>query len=249
VTEIPEHLLARSKARRAALGQAVDGDIAEASAPAANAAVEKSAASAPAAASSAAVAVAPETPVEAAPIAPYVEASIKRKKIPIWASSVLALLPVWALVYGLTLDPPTPREAGPRAQGAITYGSCSSCHGAGGGGGVGPALTKSTTDFTTAADQMEWVLEGTKGFQAQGRATYGATNKPVGGGGVMPAFPNLTAQEIIGVIRHEREVFSGEKFDLKSYDEILAMIEAKYPDRLAEFKEAIDQWKTLPSDA
>jgi mono/diheme cytochrome c family protein len=199
----------------------------------------------------------PATQAEAAPpppdepVAPYIDAALNRKKIPLWAASVLAFLPIWAIIYGLTLDKPTAREAGPLAQGALTYSSCASCHGGGGGGGVGPALNGGAVlkTFPNIADQMYWVIEGTAGFKELGIPTYGAQNKPVGGGGVMPAWDTLTAKELIAVIRHERDTLSGEKFDPKQYDEIQAMIDEKFPARSAEFKAAIDEWKILPPDA
>jgi len=227
-------------------------DVAAAAAPSEASGLARVGADAPAATASA-----PATQTEAAPpppdepVAPYIEAALNRKKIPFWAASVLALLPLWALVYGLTLDKPTAREAGPLAQGAITYSTCAACHGGTGGGGVGPALNGGAVlkTFPKAADQLYWVLEGTAGFKGLGIPTYGATNKPVGGVGNMPGWQALTAKELIGVIRHEREVLSGEKFDPKVYDEIQAMIDEKFPDKSAEFKAAIAEWKLLPADA
>ena len=48
------------------------------------------------------------------------EAAQSRKKIPVWAVPVLALLPIWAVVYALTLDPPT-EATGPLTIGAEVY--------------------------------------------------------------------------------------------------------------------------------
>lgn len=255
MTEVPEHLLQRSRDRRAALGLggAEDGGIAAAAAPRAAAEVEVAGAgAAPAAAAkksaTTATAAAPETKVE--PLAPYVDAGIRRKKIPVWAMPVLAALPIWAIIYAGTLDKATPKELGPLATGAEVYAGkgCSGCHGGGGGGGSGPALNKLTVDFSNPADQLYWVMEGSAGFQKLGLTTYGDSKKPIAGG--MPGWADsLTAPELVGVIRHEREVFAGDKFTPEEYDKMLAMITEKYPDRVDEFKAVFDQFKTLPPDA
>jgi hypothetical protein len=52
-------------------------------------------------------------------------------------------------------------------------------------------------------DHAAWVRLGTDGWPA---ATYGATQKPVGGVGTMPAWPTLTDQQIAEVVLHEREL-------------------------------------------
>lgn len=84
MTEVPEHLLKRSKDRRTSLD---GGTPAADAAPAAESApVEKATASAAAAPAAVVPAAVPE------PVPPYVEAAIKRKKIPIWAIPVLAFL-------------------------------------------------------------------------------------------------------------------------------------------------------------
>lgn len=87
--------------------------------------------------------------------------------------------------------------------------NCSGCHGAGGGGGVGPALNGVLNTFGSCADQEEWVTLGSSGFQAEGRQTYGDTNKPIGGG--MPGFSStLSAEQIAAVTSFERVRFGGE---------------------------------------
>ncbi len=87
--------------------------------------------------------------------------------------------------------------------------NCSGCHGAGGGGGVGPALTGVLTTFGSCVEHIEWVEVGTPGFQAQGRSTYGDTNKPVGGDGVMPPHASLSAEQLAAVSAFERVRFGG----------------------------------------
>jgi mono/diheme cytochrome c family protein len=91
--------------------------------------------------------------------------------------------------------------------------TCAGCHGAGGGGGVGPAMTGVLTTFGACTDHLEWVRLGTTGFQAAGRATYGDTNKPVGGGGTMPAHASLSDDQLAAVVVFERVRFGGEDPD------------------------------------
>lgn len=87
--------------------------------------------------------------------------------------------------------------------------NCAGCHGAGGGGGVGPALNGVINVFGSCSDHIEWIELGTQGFQAAGRSTYGDTNKPVGGGGIMPGFSSLSAEQLAAVTAFERVRFGG----------------------------------------
>ncbi len=87
--------------------------------------------------------------------------------------------------------------------------TCVGCHGAQGGGGVGPALTGVLTTFGSCTDHMEWVRLGTQGFQAAGRATYGDTDKPVGGVGNMPSHASLSDEQLAAVVSFERVRFGG----------------------------------------
>lgn len=88
--------------------------------------------------------------------------------------------------------------------------NCAGCHGAQGGGGVGPALNGVLTVFGACSDHIEWVTLGTQGFQAAGRSTYGDSNKTVGGVGTMPPFSSLTDEQIAAVSAFERVRFGGE---------------------------------------
>jgi hypothetical protein len=182
-------------------------------------------------------------------VPPCIEAARNRKKIPFWAVPVVAFTPIWVLIFALTLDQPTAKEPGPLAVGTETYSKCAGCHGAGGGGASGPQLSDGAvlTTFPNFADQLEWVMLGSQGFLDQGRTTKGAQNTPVKPG--MPSWETLTAPELLGVVRHEREALSGETFDPKVYDEALAMIEEKFPERSAEFEAAVEEFKNLPPDA
>ena len=210
MTEIPEHLLKRSRERRAAMGLGGDA-AAEGPADAGAGAGASSEAPVPAAAA-ATPAPAPAAAVEAAPPEPpkpepaYIQAAKKRKRAPYWATAVLAALPLWGYMYVRTLEPPPAGEDDPLVLGAEVYsGNCASCHGGTGGGVSAPAFVDGeiTATWPDWRDHAAWVRLGTDGWPA---ATYGATNKPVGGGGTMPPWPTLTDQQIAEVVLHEREL-------------------------------------------
>ena len=101
VTEIPEHLLKRSQARKAA-----GGDAAAASAPATTPATTPAAgdSAVPAVAAPKAPAV-PAGPPPPKPDIPVVAAYKARKKIPVWAMVTLSILPLWVFMYVLALQP------------------------------------------------------------------------------------------------------------------------------------------------
>jgi mono/diheme cytochrome c family protein len=218
VTEIPDHLLQRTRSRRQALGLPVSGggDAGEASgAPAAGSGV-----AVPSAAPAAELPkgpVAPSTPVETTKPAPkpaphYVQAYQRRKKIPIWAMPAVLALPLWAVLYAGTLTDPPTNELTLLAEGAEVFaGNCSSCHGAGGGGGVGPALADGAVleTFPDPVDHVKWVITGSEGAEG---GVYGAPAKPSVGG--MPSFGgSLSFEEIVAVVLDEREAISGEEIE------------------------------------
>lgn len=206
MTEIPEHLLKRSRERRAAMG--LGGDAAE-GAPAdagAGASGEAPVPAAPAATPAPAPAAAVEEAKAPPPEPAYVQAAKSRKRIPYWAMATLAALPLWGYVYVRTLEEPPAGEADPLTLGAEVYsGNCASCHGGSGDGVSAPGFTDGAVveTFPDWRDQAAWVRIGTDGWPA---ATYGATEKPVGGGGTMPPWPTLTDQQIAEVVLHEREL-------------------------------------------
>jgi mono/diheme cytochrome c family protein len=109
-------------------------------------------------------------------------------------------------MYVRTIEPPPAGEDDPLVLGAEVYaGNCASCHGGSGAGVSGPgfvdgAIMETWPDWR---DHAAWVRLGTDGWPA---ATYGATQKPVGGVGTMPAWPTLTDQQIAEVVLHEREL-------------------------------------------
>jgi mono/diheme cytochrome c family protein len=220
MTEIPEHLLRRSRERREALGLSKPGaaptpattDEAGAVEPAQPAAA--AAAAAPAAPAIPGPAPAPAPPPPPRPDPPYVAAARRRRRIPAWAMPVLAGLPIWGFIYATTLDAPTdpndPLTVGQR----IFTGQCATCHGARGGGGVGPALHEGelALTFPDFRDHIVWVRDGTAAANPDG--TYGDPQREGGPrtlkdfAGTMPAFADLSEEELLAVVRYEREVLS-----------------------------------------
>lgn len=202
MTEIPEHLLKRSKERRSAIGgDDAPGDDAPA------AAVAPAAETAPVPAAAAAAEVEKPAPAPE-PVRPEVAAALRRRKIPFWAMPVLAGLPLWAYVYQGTLSPPPAGIEGAMAVGEEVYLACSACHGPGGAGvGAFPALDNVLEVFPDGRDQMAWVALGSTGWR-DFSDTYGATDKPVGGG--MPGFAaSLSEEELASVVLYERVTFGG----------------------------------------
>jgi mono/diheme cytochrome c family protein len=211
VTEVPEHLLRRAKERRAALTGGAAPEAAPATSPAPSAAVEPADAAAPA----------PVAPAEAAPAVPEVappspmvavEAAARRTSVPLWVMPVLVFLPFWGFLYtGAFGAHAKPRVVDPLVLGQQTYAGagCSSCHGAHGEGGVGPALTggQAKLTFPNEADHISWVKTGSAPFKGK---LYGDPNRtggqhgPATGG--MPAFGGtLSDRQIEAVVAYERE--------------------------------------------
>lgn len=192
-------------------------DVASTESAAAPAVVEAGAAPAAAAAPvPAAGGAAPPEPPK--PDLPWVAASKERQKIPAWVMPVLLFLPIWAFMYVGTLEDP-PREEPVLALGGEIYeAKCASCHGAEGGGGTGPAFSDGAVinTFPDWAGHIEWVVKGTEGFEAEGRAVYGANETETGGVGIMPAFgADLTAEELTAVIFYERVELSHQESELE----------------------------------
>jgi mono/diheme cytochrome c family protein len=224
VTEIPEHLLKRSKERRAAIG-GEEAPAAESAPATESAAVEASpAAPEPVAA---AVAATPEPALVPEPVRPEVAAAMSRKKIPFWALPVLVALPLWAYVYQATLEPAPTGELTPVEEGGVVYqaAACSGCHGAGGAGSASvPALTGVLETWPDYRDQMMWVRLGSTGWSEYAN-TYGATDKPVAGG--MPAHAGLDDQELALVVLYERVEFGGLEEGSEEYLALLEVAEGR----------------------
>jgi hypothetical protein len=230
VTEIPEHLLKRSRERRAALGLGGGdtGDAGEstegapAAATPAKAAEAAPAAAAPTGPAGRKAAAAPAAPPPK-PDSPVVVAYKRRAKIPMWAMAALSLMPIWIFMYVRSLTEPPEVVEGPMGVGAAEYSSCSSCHGASGEGGSGRPLHNGEVNLTfpNIEDQIRFVYFGTEGYNVAGiTASYGDPNREGGAhtpgsfGAVMPAWGStaggeLTDTEILGVVCHERYAFNG----------------------------------------
>ena len=223
MTEIPEHLLKRSRERRSAVGQG--GDAADAPSDAAGAS-NVPATTTPAAAPAAPAASGPPArtaaPTPAAPPPPkpdpvYVQAAKRRRKIPFWAMATLSLMPVWGFMYVRAVTEPPEVIEGPLGIGTEIYSSCASCHGAAGGGGVGYAFSGGSVlqTFPHIEDQIRYVYYGTEGYNAEGVEIYGNPDREggphvTGNLGVMPAFGGqLTQYEIVAVVCHERYTLGG----------------------------------------
>ena len=224
MTEIPEHLLKRSKERRAAIG-GEEAPAAESAPSTETAAVEASPATPEPVA--AAVAATPEPAPVPEPVRPEVAAAMRRKKIPFWALPVLVALPLWAYVYQATLEPAPTGELTPVEEGGAVYKSaaCSGCHGAGGAGSASvPALTEVLATWPDYRDQMVWVRLGSNGWK-EFSDTYGAQNKPVGGG--MPAHPGLDDEELALVVLYERVEFGELEEGSEEYLALLEIAEGR----------------------
>jgi mono/diheme cytochrome c family protein len=224
VTEIPEHLLKRSRERRSAIGQGGDAaaDAPSDAAAASNVPATTTPAAAPAAPAASGPPARTPAPAPAAPPPPkpdpvYVQAAKRRRKIPFWAMATLSLMPVWAFMYVRAVTEPPEVVEGPIGIGAEIYSSCASCHGAEGGGGVGYAFSGGSVlqTFPHIEDQIRYVFYGTEGYNAAGVDIYGNPDREggphvTGNLGVMPAFGGqLTQYEIVAVVCHERYTLSG----------------------------------------
>ena len=216
VTEIPEHLLKRSKAAKAK----ADGAEAPADAPAA----ASSSAPATVAAATPAKPAAPAKPAgppPPKPDIPVVAAAKSRKRIPFWAMATLSLLPLWTFMYVRGLTFKEAKVSGPLGEGAEVYtAACSSCHGGNGEGGVGYAFAGGEVlkTFPHIEDQLRFVYSGSVAYANAGIAVYGNPERePLHNTlakGQMPAQGStqgggLTEAQILAVVCHERYTLSG----------------------------------------
>ena len=230
MTEIPEHLLKRSQARRGDAAASTDGAATPAT----------TAAAAPAVAAPKAPAV-PAGPPPAKPDIPVVAAYKARKKIPVWAMLTLSIFPLWAFLYVLALRPEPVKAVGPLGVGTTTYSGCAGCHGNSGEGGIGYAFVNGsvTTTFPHIEDQLRWVKLGSDAYKNAGVQIAGDPNREggahiAGATGVMPAqAAGLSDAEILAVVCHERYDLAGadeaaEEFTLWCADDsaIFAALEA-----------------------
>lgn len=229
MTEIPEHLLRRSRERRAALGLPTDGGTegaaegAAAEPGTAPATVTPATPAAPAGPSGPVGRAAPVAPTPAAPPRPdppYVAAAKARRRIPWWAMPVVGLLPIWVLLYAWSLKPTAPVIKGALGDGKSVYSICASCHGATGAGGVGRQFNNGEVlkTFPKLEDQASLVYTGSAPYAGQ---VYGDPNRPGGphrggslNGSFMPQQGSkfggaLTDAEIVAVVCYERYTIAG----------------------------------------
>jgi mono/diheme cytochrome c family protein len=214
MTEVPEHLLRRARERRAALSGGEGGAAPDAAGggqapPPAEASATPATTGEPAAGVPAvpAAAIVPEPVVELHPS--YIaEQAVRRTRLPVWIVPVLFLLPFWGVLYtGAFGDRTKHVVVDPLVLGQEVYAraGCSSCHGAQGQGGVGPALQNgdAAKTFPVEADHISWVKTGSGPFTGK---PYGDPARGRIATGTMPAFQGqLTEEEIAAVVKFERE--------------------------------------------
>jgi mono/diheme cytochrome c family protein len=224
VTEIPEHLLARSRERRAALSgtevatgePTTAADSAASETPRAASPVPAEPQTAPRGGSGGGIEGPPRVTDEPMP-------EMARRpgpthvKIPLWIMPVLAALPLWGILYlGAFGNRAKASANDPVVLGAAVYtANCATCHGATGGGGVGPQLSGGEVlkQWPRLADHIAWVHTG--GAPHIGQTIGGVV---VTTANEMPAFGsqnggNLTDPQIAEVVCYERVTFGGSKED------------------------------------
>ncbi len=246
MVEVPEYLLERSRQRRAELtGVGLpDSDA------------DKTAAAGSAASTAPAAPTTPALPPGAAPLpvppaapppppkpdAPYITAARARKKMPVWAASVMVFLPIWAIFYVGMLESPTSEELVLAEHGSTVYSTCASCHG---GDGVGSATGRplnngevlltfpAKADFDGLAHHLSWVYLGTAGTKGLGIDRYGDPDRPDGQREVdsfasgMSGFANLSLEDLASVVYFERVTHGGLEGEQAALEEemLLALVE------------------------
>jgi mono/diheme cytochrome c family protein len=144
-----------------------------------------------------------------------------RRRVPFWAMVALSMLPVWAFMYARAVTQSSVEAAGPLGVGGEVYGSCASCHGGSGDGGVGYAFTGGEVldTFPNIEDQIRFVYYGTSNYNIAGVEIYGNPDREggvhiTGEKGPMPAQGetaggSLHNDEILSVVCHERYALGG----------------------------------------
>jgi mono/diheme cytochrome c family protein len=230
VAEIPEHLLARSKAKRAAAAGGGDGGSAAPAAPAASvAAIGAEVAAAPVASPAPAKAeTAIPKPSAPAPIKGLAFARITKVVL-------MAGVPIWAFFFAGVFNTPKSKVDTPEVAGAKLYASqCASCHlGNGAGkeeGGVGRPLWKGQAELTflKPEEQIAFVRHGSCGLGVPygNPKREGGEHVAIGG---MPAFPDLTDTQIWEIITYERTVLSDKPWPVPAAGEEAAPMPSTIP--------------------
>ncbi|MFW2384131.1 MAG: hypothetical protein ACN4GZ_20430 [Acidimicrobiales bacterium] len=226
MTEIPEHLLKRSAARR---GKST-GDEGAAGESSASTAVETSTSSGPAqppaiVEAAAAIPRDPE-PQPEKPVPSFVRAALSRKKMPMWAMAIPFLALLWAYSFAGTMQQPEVEDP-LFIESAALYSSqgCAGCHGAGGGGGVGYAFSDGEI-YATFPDPIDQIVHIARGSAAIAGEEYGDAARPGGGRvagerGVMPNYNTgaITQNELELIVFHERATLGGEDTSGEAYQE------------------------------
>ena len=225
LVEVPEYLLQRSRDRRRDLGATtVDEPAAEvppsetATAPAVAQAQVPGVAAGPSLPEIPDLELPPEPQYE--PVKPWVQAALTRKKIPVWAVPVLIFLPFWAIIFAGTLESPE-RDSEIIALGREVYegnGGCAGCHGAEGGGGIGPALADGAVlnSFVDWRDHVIWVVNGSppEGQVYNDEGDVSTEGMPSNG-------DKLSARQILAVVYFERVGLGGAaEADLHDLEEL-----------------------------
>ena len=213
MTEVPEHLLRRSRERREALGLAGGSSAPAGGEEPAEPTAEPATTSAPAAApatvepAAAPATVEPE-PAAEEPVGSYIAPDATRSKIPVWVMPVLAVLPFWGILYVGAFGERARKQVVDPGQAAYAASGCGSCHGTRGEGGVGPALAggESKLTFPNEADHASWIRTGSAQFAGK---PYGDPNRPGGqrgpATGGMPGFSSLSDAEMRALVAYERD--------------------------------------------
>ncbi len=218
MTEIPEHLLRRSRERRAALSGEEEGAAATPTEAAQAVTAETPRAAAPVVAGT----PTPETQAEGGALAPppgtrTVSQEIPepvrllgptRVRTPVWILPVLIALPLWGFVYMGAFGNRAKAANTPLSAGATLFtANCAVCHGSSGEGGVGPQLSNGAVlrQWPKLQDHLDWVRTG--GATHIGQTIGGVVVTP---GNAMPGFgSSLTAAQIADVVCFERVTFGG----------------------------------------
>ncbi|MCP4964338.1 MAG: hypothetical protein GY926_03800 [bacterium] len=233
--KLPEALVRRSAAAKAKReGRPLDEVLVEMGLSPEGEASEPSAASPAVAPASPSPAPTPE-PAADEPATPVAEEEPQPvlAGFPRWLAASFIIIPMIALLYaGLSPNGPDCGTSGQlainpltgEAQGcggdtspffslgeSVYDANCAACHGTDGSGGVGPAFIGGAVlqVFSACEDHVSWVTLGSSNWPD---ATYGDTNKPVGGTGVnMTGYEGtLSQREIAAVSLYERVAFGGE---------------------------------------
>ncbi len=155
--------------------------------------------------------------------------------VALWYAAAFASGPVCGNAGALAVDPVTgvaancdgsefgslggnPLKVGSALYTEAAAPACTTCHGAGGEGGAGPAMAGGAVlaTFPSCEDHVDWVALGTRGWIAEKGPTYGGPDgalKNAGGFGVMAGYGEaLSEEEIRAVVVYERVTFGGLDF-------------------------------------